>query len=847
MKRALFMIFATCRFILAFAQYGGGGQPGVAHSLNNAGPERLGEGINSAFSELAPLISPDGNTLFFVRRAHPQNYGPDNLDDIWISYRQADGGWSRAVNAGAPVNNNYPNAAAACDIRGETLYLFNNYRQGNNEGIAVSRKQNRLWSRPRQTPIEGFYNRGASVDFHVNLAGDVLLMSLDRDEGFGGADIYVSFRKSGDTWSRPRNIGPDINTGGDEIGVFLAADDQTLYFSSDGLPGLGGHDIFVSRRLDETWTSWSPPENLGPLVNSPFDEQHISLPASGQTAYFARLTADSVYDIFQYSLPEKLQPNPVAFISGKVIDARTRQPANARLHLQSLDSIGVSKSLEVDPDGNFQLIVPFGRHVGVFAEQEGFFSLNESTTVIDGALEETDLDPGAALVSTQPSNAYLQRDFDIKDLNLRLRRLDEELKSLLRQRESHLKKLREETENTLHTVEDSYAGTDPELDALRHRYHNFLRMQNDTLPAAADIGERIEHTIPRQPEPTVEAPDELAEMKKRFRRHYQLGEEVEKDQPAGEYLWEDSPAFEAISRDVQKNLKADLLPEVQTELQTELIDVVVGDLARSLDEKSRAHLKLTEEYLRRQIQSGFPAFEFTAKGITEEESAPEQEWEINLRSDLKTALEDNVRQDLKATLARDIRNALRIEMELQTKKSLEHELQLILETKIQQQIEEEQRAGYQFPGPDIYPDGREGMQPAEQRSYREINTDVVLVPLEEGQIIPLYNIFFNPNTAQLKPVSYAELERVKIFLRKNPDTVVEIGGHTNGYLTHTFAMKLSSERAAAVAGYLVSKGVDPARIQSKGYGKTAPRASNDTLEGRQKNQRIELKILKTRK
>jgi hypothetical protein len=103
-------------------------------------------------------------------------------------------------------------------------------------------------------------------------------MSVQREDGQGDRDLYVSFMSNDSTWSQPLNLADVINTAGEESAPFLASDDKTLYFSSNGFSGYGGTDIYVSRRLDDTWTSWSEPENLGPEINSPLEDLFFNIP-----------------------------------------------------------------------------------------------------------------------------------------------------------------------------------------------------------------------------------------------------------------------------------------------------------------------------------------------------------------------------------------------------------------------------------------------------------------------------------------------------------------------------------------------------------------------------------------
>jgi len=126
----------------------------------------------------------------------------------------------------------------------------------------------------------------------------------------------------------------------------------------------------------------------------------------------------------------------------------------------------------------------------------------------------------------------------------------------------------------------------------------------------------------------------------------------------------------------------------------------------------------------------------------------------------------------------------------------------------------------------------------------EMDDKIFLMPLEVGVTVEMRNVFFNANSAYIKPQSYPELDKVVAFLKVNSTITVEIGGHTNGVCQESFCNTLSLRRATSVNDYLVSSGVDKSRLNAKGYGKANPLADNSTIEGRKKNQRVELKILK---
>ncbi|MFY8036460.1 MAG: OmpA family protein, partial [Cyclobacteriaceae bacterium] len=160
---------------------------------------------------------------------------------------------------------------------------------------------------------------------------------------------------------------------------FLAADDKTLYFSSRGFSGYGGSDIYRSVRLDDTWTKWSEPENLGPEVNSKFDDLFFNIPSSSEYAYFSKGVADNNADIFRLKLPVFMMPDPVVVVKGKLIDAKTGKPLGSKVVYEDLTTgkeVGVAQS---NPEtGEYEISLPVGKMYGVRAEAKDHISTSQN-------------------------------------------------------------------------------------------------------------------------------------------------------------------------------------------------------------------------------------------------------------------------------------------------------------------------------------------------------------------------------------------------------------------------------------------------------------------------------------
>lgn len=237
-----------------------------AQELQFSQPVKLGQEVNSDDEELAPMLSPDGKTLYFTRAFHSKNTGGKYAGtDIWISRKDANGNWTPAVNAGKPWNNKRSNAVIGISADGSTVYLSNAYN--NRSGISFSKLVAGKWTEPEFIPVPGI-NRDDFVSVYVHPSTDVMLISMKGKGSYGEEDLYVSVKDSLGNWNQPRNLGPSINTSGFEHSPFLSADKKRLYFSSNGHPGLGSADIFYSDRLYDSWETWTAPKNIGEKINS---------------------------------------------------------------------------------------------------------------------------------------------------------------------------------------------------------------------------------------------------------------------------------------------------------------------------------------------------------------------------------------------------------------------------------------------------------------------------------------------------------------------------------------------------------------------------------------------------
>jgi outer membrane protein OmpA-like peptidoglycan-associated protein len=364
-----------------------------ANQVNpNVSTQRLTEKINSQYDEVNPIISPDGKRLYFGRKNDPANAGGKKDDeDIWYSdWDEKTGEWGIAKNLGSPINNSQPNFMCSITPDGKNVIIGNVYKFEKNgkvkmtEGVSmVNIGSDGVWGQPKALKINGYINEYKKVNYYLCQNRKVMLMAIRAEHALGenGTDLYVSFLEDDSTWSKPIHTGQTINTIGNESAPFLAADDKTLFYSSDGLAGYGSDDIYMTRRLDDTWTKWTKPQNLGQNINTKESDIFFTLPSNGDYAYFSSggKEAGGQLDLFRLRIPDLFKPIPVIEIRGRVLDKITNKPIKAKILYENLSEAKQLGFNDSDPaTGQYKLAFPIGSNYGYLAQAEGYFSVTQN-------------------------------------------------------------------------------------------------------------------------------------------------------------------------------------------------------------------------------------------------------------------------------------------------------------------------------------------------------------------------------------------------------------------------------------------------------------------------------------
>jgi len=336
-------------------------------------PKNLGENINTSNQEYFPYLTPDGKILTFTRM---QN----NQEDLYIA-QKIDSGFAKAVSFGTNINT-YENEGAETMNAEGTILFFTSCNKFDGYGscdIYYSRRDKGAWTDPQGIgkPI----NSGA-WEAQPSFSSDAkaLYFASNRVGGFGGRDIWVSYLDENMKFGEPVNLGPNINTKFDDQCPFIHADNQTLYFTSNGWPGMGNADIFIARKTD---TGWTKAVNIGYPINTETDDNAMTVSYDGKTAFLSSNRQGGLggLDLYSFDLPENMQPKKTTYVKAIVKDAKTKQLLNA---VYSIVDLETKKEIYKgnSTTGSFFVSIEANKNYALNVQKEGylFYSQNINLT-----------------------------------------------------------------------------------------------------------------------------------------------------------------------------------------------------------------------------------------------------------------------------------------------------------------------------------------------------------------------------------------------------------------------------------------------------------------------------------
>ncbi|MDR1698477.1 MAG: OmpA family protein [Prevotellaceae bacterium] len=356
--------------------------------------------VNTDYDDYWPSITADGRNLsltVLVGEKEGIKTMFSSQEDIYQSELQKNGTWSRSVSIGTPINTDQNEGAQSFSADGRYMFFVACNRAGGTGScdIYYSIREGNRWSAPINPgrPLNTQYWETAPS---FSAAGDELFFSSARPRNTSASsnsnrdkDIWVSQVTILDDgklkFSEPVNLGAPINTPEDEYSPFIHADNKTLYFSSTGHPGMGDYDIFYSRRDDSG--RWGEVKNIGYPINTHRAESGFCVNAQGDKAYLSSngiLKNGRGKDVYEITLPEELRPGRMEFFDGKVIDAKTKKPVQARIEVFRLsDDKMMFQSISDKETGEFQAFLPIAEEYGYHISRKGYL-------FVSGTLEKRD-------------------------------------------------------------------------------------------------------------------------------------------------------------------------------------------------------------------------------------------------------------------------------------------------------------------------------------------------------------------------------------------------------------------------------------------------------------------------
>ena len=358
-------LIADCKFSIDAIQHP------VPFKPINMGPE-----INTADDEYLPTATADESELIFTRKIN-------NNEDFYKSLK-VNGKWQTATYLSDQINTPEYNEGAQSITQDGKFLFFTGCNRPDGLGhcdIYIARKKGNDWGKPFDLPPP-VNTPGWESQPSISSDGRTLYFVSNRKGGYGGYDIWKS-TLTDKGWGEPENLGPNINTSFDEQSPFIHPDDSTLYFCSNGWPGLGGKDLFVSRLGKDG--KWQKPVNLGYPINTNGDENGLTLTADGNHAFFSsnNLGGYGGYDIYTFELPPNMRPHVVTYVKGKVSDAKTLQPLEAAVEIIDLQKNTPVYEDYSDPDqGGFLATLNAGKNYGLNISKSGYLFYSENFSLV---------------------------------------------------------------------------------------------------------------------------------------------------------------------------------------------------------------------------------------------------------------------------------------------------------------------------------------------------------------------------------------------------------------------------------------------------------------------------------
>ena len=332
----------------------------------------LSDTVNRFVMQYFPVLTADQRQLIFTRRV---GNGPNDDEDLMVSRKDAQGGWMVPESISKNINTRLNEGTCTISADGRRL-IFTSCSGRDGIGscdLYESIKVGEVWTTPKNLGRNVNSNEWESQP-SLSADGRTLYFVSDRRSGVGRRDIWISTRDEKGLWTKAVNAGSKINSPFDEISPFIHANDKTLYFASNGLPGFGGYDIFYIERD----SAWETPKNMGSLINDHEDQFSFFITADGKIGYYSHeetlATGLSRSKIYQVEIPEE---NRVKFrsnyVKGIIRDKVSQEPLAARIELINIERNTMVSLVESDSvSGEYLMVLTQGAEYALYINKRGY-------------------------------------------------------------------------------------------------------------------------------------------------------------------------------------------------------------------------------------------------------------------------------------------------------------------------------------------------------------------------------------------------------------------------------------------------------------------------------------------
>ena len=761
-------------------------------------PENLGSAVNSTYSEINPVISIDGKTLFFTRVNHPENrFGEEDSQDIWYSRLQSDGSWGIAERLPNSVNIGRYNAILSALNDGKTYLILGRFNKKGTRWITrglslVEQLGENTWSVPRPIYVKKLSrkNKGRVSNAYLTPDKEILMLAYASSPSGTKLSLYVSTRKDADSYSKPKSVkgGPSEGTKARSVEApYLTADKNRLYFSATYSKSSDSYDIFYATRVDDSYREWSQPVKVTDTINTSNWESYFKLNKKESWAYYCSITRSlGKSDIFRVKIFEEF---PFLKLSGLILNQADQTLMLKETDYQILVNGEPFEGLNVDKiSASYEVLLPLGKSYTISPVMENWNGI--STDINLTQLREYSESKVNLYFSAIPFVLVKGRVVDTRtDLPISLERNP---KVLINGMMSDSVKY------------DKFSGAFQALLPLGATYEFSSQVANFTGKSEV-----------------VDVSKESAYTEKNITLYVTSVPWVEIKGVAM-----DNSSFTPILGDA----KPSLIVNGQA-ADSVVIDPVNGTFTLRLPFGNEHNVSIVAKNYKSIANiidlKGYVEFTTLNQNIfAEREDANMVILSGNfINTKTGKVLEEGFEVKMRV-------NGVESPAFVYNSKESSYTLKLPV--------------GFNYdltPNVINFYNKFEPVDVTKVAPMTKIPKNFYVTPIEVGQSVDIENIYFETGKAALKLESNRSLNALVAFLKEYENVKVEIGGHTDNVGSATVNQKISEERALAVAQYVIGQGIPAHRIESKGYGFSKPKGSNKTAEGRAQNRRVDFTIV----